>query len=234
MVTNVTMQSEKDRELFGVIIRQQTNGKMLSLTDLQEAYVHARVQNGWRDKRISDILNYTENAERIFYLLQEQKLLSDKSDLTRFYEDVKEKGMTKVLKQLGVYKTTGRGETKQTLCNPYIWVLVAMELNPQLYAKVVTWLTDRLILNRIEAGNFYKSLSAALYKIPEPNYPEIEKALNTKIFGKHETGIRNKGSQKQLSELARIEDNIAYCINQGFYKTNDDVVRAINNFDVRM
>lgn len=234
MVTNVTMQSEKDRELFGVIIRQQTNGKMLSLTDLQEAYVHARVQNGWRDKRISDILNYTENAERIFYLLQEQKLLSDKSDLTRFYEDVKEKGMTKVLKQLGVYKTTGRGETKQTLCNPYIWVLVAMELNPQLYAKVVTWLTDRLILNRIEAGNFYKSLSAALYKIPEPNYPEIAKALNTKIFGKHETGIRNKGSQKQLSELARIEDNIAYCINQGFYKTNDDVVRAINNFDVRM
>ena len=34
MKTNVTMQSEKDRELFGVIIRQNTKDSMLSLTDL--------------------------------------------------------------------------------------------------------------------------------------------------------------------------------------------------------
>ena len=232
MKTNVTMVSEVDRELFGIVIRQNTKDSMLSLTDLQEAYTRARVQNGWSRRDIQhDVLGSKENTERIYYILKEQGFIN--TDILVFMEDVNKIGLIKKLKELGVYKTTGRGENKQSVCNPYIWVLVAMELNPQLYAKVVTWLTDRLILNRIEAGNFYKSLSSALYKIPEPNYPEIAKALNTKVFGKHETGIRNKGSQKQLSELARVEDNIAYCINHGFYKTNDDVLKAINEFEVK-
>ena len=229
MLTNVTMKSENDRELFGVVIRQNTKDSMLSLTDLQEAYTRARIQNGWSNKaHITDIINQKENAERIYYVLFEQHFIN--TDFSDFMEMVQKDGMVKVLKQFGVYKTTGRGENKQSVCNPYIWVLVAMELNPMLYAKVVTWLTDKLILNRIEAGNFYKSLSGALYKIPNPNYPEIAKSLNVKVFGKHETGIRNKGSQKQLSELARVEDNIAYCINKGFYKTNDDIIQAINEF----
>ena len=223
------MKSENDRELFGVVIRQNTKDSMLSLTDLQEAYTRARIQNGWSNKaHITDIINQKENAERIYYVLFEQHFIN--TDFSDFMEMVQKDGMVKVLKQFGVYKTTGRGENKQSVCNPYIWVLVAMELNPMLYAKVVTWLTDKLILNRIEAGNFYKSLSGALYKIPNPNYPEIAKSLNVKVFGKHETGIRNKGSQKQLSELARVEDNIAYCINKGFYKTNDDIIQAINEF----
>lgn len=233
MLTNVTMESEKDRELFGIVIRQNTKDSMLSLTDLQEAFTRARVLNGWKSKgEIQHIINGQENAERIYYVLLEQKLIN--CDYSQFMEMVQKEGMVKVLKAFGVYRTTGRGENKQSVCNPYIWVLVAMELNPMLYAKVVTWLTDKLILNRIEAGNFYKSLSGALYKIPNPNYPEIAKSLNVKIFGKHETGIRNKGSQKQLSELARVEDNIAYCINKGFYKTNDDVIKAIEEFEVRI
>lgn len=233
MLTNVTMESEKDRELFGIVIRQNTKDSMLSLTDLQEAYTRARIQNGWSNKaHITDIINQKENAERIYYVLFEQRFIN--TDFSDFMEKVDSLGMVKVLKELGVYRTTGRGENKQSVCNPYIWVLVAMELNPMLYAKVVTWLTDKLILNRIEAGNFYKSLSGALYKIPNPNYPEIAKSLNVKVFGKHETGIRNKGSQKQLSELARVEDNIAYCINKGFYKTNDDVIKAIEEFEVRI
>ena len=233
MLTNVTMKSENDRELFGVVIRQNTKDSMLSLTDLQEAYTRARIQNGWSNKaHITDIINQKENAERIYYVLFEQHFIN--TDFSDFMEMVQKDGMVKVLKQFGVYKTTGRGENKQSVCNPYIWVLVAMELNPMLYAKVVTWLTDKLILNRIEAGNFYKSLSGALYKIPNPNYSEIAKSLNVKVFGKHETGIRNKGSQKQLSELARVEDNIAYCINKGFYKTNDDIIQAINEFEVKL
>ena len=45
MKTNVTMISEKDRNLFGVTIRQETQNGFLCLTDLQEAYVHTRVEN---------------------------------------------------------------------------------------------------------------------------------------------------------------------------------------------
>ena len=230
MVTNVTMQSQESRELYGVTIRQETKDSFLSLTDLQEAYTQARVKNGWSDKDISNILNREENIERIYYLLQEQKLLPDKTTNSWFYEEVKKNSLTKVLKSLGVYRTTGRGSTKQTMCNVYIWVLVALELNPELYAKVIMWVTDKLILNRIEAGDFYKSLSSALYTIPSPDYKAIAIQLNIKVFGKHEDGIRNKGSTKQLEDLKILEANIAYGITNGWFKTNEDVINAIKNW----
>ena len=145
MKTNIIMKSKKDRELFGVVIKQETKTGFMSLTDLQEAYTHARVLNGWTDKQVSKILNYEQNRERIYYLLKEQGLV--KSSLELFMEDVHNTSLLKVLKGCKAYKTAGRGENKTVMCNPYIWVLVAMELNPQLYAKVVTWLTDKLILN---------------------------------------------------------------------------------------
>ncbi len=228
MKTNVTMISEKDRNLFGVVIRQETQNGFLCLTDLQEAYTHARVLNGWSVKHIGHILGYTENIERIFYILVKQGIISDKGMYTSFYEDCQKEGTVKVLKRLGVYKTTGRGAEKRVMCNPYIWVMVALDMNPQLYAEVVMWLTDKLILNRIEAGDFYKSLSAALYKLPNPNYSGVAVALNKKVFGKHELGIRNKASKEELAELRRLEDNVAFAIDHGFLKTSEDVINAIS------
>ncbi len=228
MKTNVTMESVSDRILFGVVIRQETKDCSLCLTDLQEAYTHARIKNGWSGRlEVQHIINQKENSERIFYILSEQKIIN--WQIHQFMKEVEDKGMVKVLKELGVYKTTGRGADKRVMCNPYIWALIAMELNPMLYAKIVMWLTDQLILNRIEAGNFYKTLSAALYKLPSPDYKTVATELNLKIFGKHEPKIRNKGSQKQLSQLSHLEDNIAYCIENGFYKTNEEVISAIKN-----
>ena len=226
MKTNVTMISEKDRNLFGVVIRQETQNGFLCLTDLQEAYTHARVENGWGRKDIQhDVLSLQKNSERIYYLLKEQKIIN--TEFSVFMADVENLGMIKVLKSLGVYKTTGRGSEKRVMCNPYIWVLVAMELNPMLYAKVVMWLTDRLLLNRIEAGDFYKSLSAALYKLPNPNYSGVSIALNKKVFGRHELGIRNKASKEELAELVRLEDNVAFAIEKGWLRTSEEVIEVI-------
>ena len=226
MKTNIVMKSEKSRELFGVIIRQETKNSMLSLTDLQEAYTRARVLNGWSDKRINDILSYKENQERLYYLLKEQSAINTSLDV--FTETVKNQGIIKTLKGLDVYKTTGRGENKQTLCNPYIWVLVAMELNPMLYAKVITWLTDKLIINRIEACDLNNNLRSQLSKnIPSPNYSAINTALNIKIFGRHQTGMRNTASESELKKLSTLEENIAFCVKRGFLKTNEEVIAEI-------
>lgn len=219
------MKSEKDRELFGVVIKQETKTGFMSLTDLQEAYTHARVLNGWRDKRIDHIIKQVENSERIYYLLKEQGLVNVSIDT--FTEMVEKDGLIKVLKKAGVYKTTGRGENKTVMCNPYIWVLVAMELNPQLYAKVVTWLTDKLILNRIEAGNMCKALNSALYKIKNTDFSKIAIELNKKVFGKHEAGIRNTRSKEELEKLYRLEDRLAFAIERGYIKSTEEIIKAI-------
>jgi len=226
MKTNIIMKSEKDRELFGVVIKQETKTGFMSLTDLQEAYTHARVLNGWRDKRIDHIIKQVENSERIYYLLKEQGLVNVSIDT--FTEMVEKDGLIKVLKKAGVYKTTGRGENKTVMCNPYIWVLVAMELNPQLYAKVVTWLTDKLILNRIEAGNMCKALNSALYKIKNTDFSKIAIELNKKVFGKHEAGIRNTRSKEELEKLYRLEDRLAFAIDRGYIKSTEEIIKAIS------
>ena len=109
------MRSEKDRELYGVVIRQETKTGFMSLTDLQEAYVHARVANGWYDKRIDHILKQDENSERIYYLLKEQKVIN--VPINTFMESVKKNGIVRVLKEYGAYKTTGRGDNKHVACS---------------------------------------------------------------------------------------------------------------------
>lgn len=229
MKSNVIMHSP-DRELFGIKIRQETKTGFLNLSDLQEAYTVARVLNSWKDKRIDDILSSKANTERIYYILKERNLIN--TEFSAFIENCENIGLVKYLKTIGFYKTTGARSTKTTWCDPYIWVLIAMELSPMLYARVVIWLGDKLILNRIEAGNFYKSLSKALGKFKasgqEIDYVKLAKALNHKIFGRHETGIRNLATKEQLQKLYELESNLAFAIDMGFLKKFEDVITTIN------
>ena len=221
MKTNVIVESSS-RNLFGQIIRQQTKDGMLNLSDLQEAYTIARVNNGWSDKRVSEILSYTENKERVFYLLEKQGLI--KTSLNAFIKDIENQGFARYLKNIGVYKTTGARNTKTTWVNPYIWVLVAMELNPMLYAEVIGWLTDSLIINRIEAGNFYKELSRSVSKFDNVDYVKMAKGLNYCIFGKHETGLRNLATKEELKELERLESRLAFAIDMGYIKSFEELI----------
>jgi hypothetical protein len=228
MKSNIVL-SSSDRELFGVTIRQNTKEQFLSVTDLQKAYEKARWQYCWSQQNISMMLNYEKTQERIYYLLLENN--SIKVSLLSFMEMVKKEGMTKVLKGLGIYKTTGRGSEKQVMCDPYIWTLLAMELNPMIYAKVVVWLTDSLIFQRIEAGTEYMPMNSAIKSIvAEPNYPKYARAINEKVFGQHQTGMRNLASAKELRKISDIEKFIIQSIEIGFLRSESDVINAITVF----
>ncbi len=209
-----------DRELFGVQIRQETKTGMLNLSDLEKAYKSAALKFGWSDRNVTEVLNGKNNSERIYYLLEKQDII--KLEISSFIEEY-QKSPAKTLKRYNSYKTTGARHTKTTWVNPYIWVLVAMEMNPMLYAETVTWLTDKLILDRIEAGNFYKEFGKAVYDW-SPNYPRLAKGLNYIVFGKHETGIRNKASQKELTKLVDVQKTLAFSINMGFIKSEEQLI----------
>ena len=224
MKTNVTLTSQS-RELFGITIRQETKTGFLNLTDLQNAYAVARSLHGWSDKRVNDILSSESNAERIYYILHQQQII--KTDFPAFMEMVHKNGLLKVLKSLNCYVTRGRGENRTTSCNGYVWVLIAMEMNPMLYGIVVSWLADKLILNRIGAGDMYKDLSRACAKFRDTDYQNIARALNHVVFGRHESGIRNSGTEDQLNELHRLESNLAFSIDAGFIKSFPELMENI-------
>lgn len=227
MKTQVVLQSS-DRNLFGITIRQNTKDSMLSITDLQKAYDKARWMYGWNDKRISDILSTLDAKQRIYYILKELCLVT--ADIFVFMEMVDKEGITKTLKTLGVYKTTGRGENKQVVANPYIWVLIAMELNPMLYAKVVIWITDTLVFDRLEAGSEYLPMNTAIKSIvKEPNFPRYAILINEKVFGFHKSGMRNLASARELRRITELEELIINLIELGFVKSEDDIIKAIQN-----
>lgn len=230
METNIILKS-KDRELFGIVIKQETKTGFLSVSELQKAYEVARWQYGWSDKRISDIQQTDAFKERVFYLLQNQCII--KTSFTAFIEMVEKEGITKVLKGLGVYKTTGARESKATFTNPYIWILLAMELNPMIYAKVVIWLTDSLVFDRVEAGDEFRPMNNAIKKIIEnPDYRKYSIAINEKVFGKHLTGMRNLASSSELKKVTKIEQFLTQGIEMGMIKQDNQIMYAIANFSL--
>lgn len=240
-MTNIIMKS-KDRILFDVVIRQDTKDSFLSLSDLNDAYIRAREINGWSEKRLDHILQRDSNVERIYYIIKEQIFNeSDKCMKTYFYENypdyssfkqvVDKVGLPKVLKQLHLYRMTGRGENRKVMCNPYIWVLVAMEMNPILYAKVVGWITDGLILRRIEASTLNKKLADAIKnKIPNPEYWKINVALNERVYGEHMRGIRNTSKEQGLISLNGLQEVMAYLINHGIINNQEELLQKIKEY----
>jgi len=220
MKTTVVMKST-DRNLFGVTIRQDTK-QFLSVTDLQEAYTRARVQKGWGERRIERILATDTSAERVYYILKEQGLIN--IGFCAFIEEVKSTSLIKVMKKYGAYKTVGARHDKQVVCNPYIWVMLALELNPEIYGKVIVWLTDNLIINRIEAGDKYNDLCRACSKFPNVDYRTIAKGLNYIVFNVHETLIRNKASQEQLKELDDLQKKLAFAVDMEYINSMDALV----------
>lgn len=227
MKSNVIMLSP-DRELFGIKIRQQSQTGHMSLTDLQNAYEVARQQYGWSEKRIDHLLGQQENTERLFYLLEGQGLIDVRFDT--FIEQVAEQGIITVLKQAKAYAVKGRGDNRVTWCNPYVLVLVAMELNPMLYAQTVAWLHDSLLINRIEAGTMYRGLASALrsmgYQKPD-DFAVVARALNFVVFGEHKAGLRQSATSDQLKELASLEEKTAWAIEMGMIRGRNQLLESL-------
>lgn len=226
MKNNITL-SSKDRELFGVTIRQNTKESFLSVTDLQKAYEKARWMYGWSDRKVADIMQTEITKERIYYLLKERDFI--KTNIMGFMDMVEKEGLTKVLKGLGLYKTTGRGDNKSVMADPYIWVLLAMELNPMLYAKVIIWTTDSLIFDRIEAGSEYLPMNSKIKEIIQsPDYPKFARLINKKVFGHHQSGMRNLASAKELRKIADVEKTIITAIDNSWIKSEEDLIKFLN------
>lgn len=221
MKTNVTLIS-KDRALYGVTIRQDTKNGFLSITDLQEAYTQERVKRGWADRRVERVLSTDDASERIYYILREQDLI--KAPFSVFMDNVKKQSLVKYLKQIGVYKTFGARENKRVMCNKYLWLMIAMELNPEIYGKVIVWVGDNLITNRIEAGDRYNDLCRACANFSDVDYRVIAKGINYIVFNQHETLLRNKATEKELKEIDDLQKSLAFAVNMGYIKSFDNLI----------
>jgi hypothetical protein len=212
-----------NRPLMGFNVRQRTENNHLCLTDIVRIYEAIRSENGWIEKQPSKFFENQSEIEYIIELLDFQGIFT-KSKKLLFIEHVKNQGLIKSLKAIGQYQTKGRGDNKAVFCDPYIFIAIAQWLNPKFRAMVTIWVTDSLILNRIEAGHEYTQLCTAISNHIVPNisenakrfiYSNFAKLINKKVFGKHGDELRQMASKVQLIEMNKIQTKLTALIEVG-------------------
>ena len=105
--------------LFGTDIKRDDTTGFLSVSDLQKSYTSSRLECGMSDKRISDIMQAISFKKIIHSILVSINLVN--VDLNTFYNDINDIGIAKYLKRLGIYKTNGARNTKETYCIDWLW-----------------------------------------------------------------------------------------------------------------
>lgn len=247
MKTNVKVHSS-DRNLFGVVVQQDSKTSFLSITDLMIVQKQLSLNVGFSEKRIGDLLSQKIMVERIYKLLRNDgvfdnqtigvdssilestleivKPLNIKSldDFNKYLEDTT---LIKFLKKIKYYSESGPSTNRLIKANPYIWLSIAMELNSDIYALAIKWNVDGLIELRNTAGDLYnimcKSVKTLNYN-DDNIYKVLPKAINYIVFNKHYNGIRNDSSVEELKELIKVQQNITMAIDMGFVKTEEELM----------
>ncbi len=63
----------------------------------------------------------------------------------------------------GKVKINSTGKNRDTWVHPYLFIDMALAINPKLKIKVYEWIYDSLIKYRNESGDSYKKMTGALY-----------------------------------------------------------------------
>lgn len=218
-------------ELMGGQVRQREENGFISLTDLQSIYDNQRQLNGWSKKYINRFFENKSEIEYIVELLDLRGFFTNNKK-SSFMEHIENQGLMKALKSHGLYETRGRGENKSTFCDVYIFIAIAQWLNPKFRDYVTIWVTDQLILNRMEAGSNYNTLCTAIKEYMFDGLSEngkkyifsnTAKLINKHVFGRHDDDLRQIASKEQLRKLRDIEIKISTLIEYNVIKSYDDI-----------
>lgn len=177
-----------ERDLHGMKIRQTTKDGFFNANDLLALYE----KTGGPEKRIERYMS-TKSTQEYISAIQADILNSTNSG---------------ELESPQVYYGK-RGKYGGTWMHPFLFVDFAMWLSPEFKLTCVKWIYDNLIMNRIEAGDTFKEVNAALSehvpKITWMTYSNEARMINKIVFGDPKGGQRNEATEKQLEKLKFLQ-----------------------------
>lgn len=125
-------------------------------------------------------------------------------------------------------RNTKNGRTKdQVWMHPYLFIKFAMWINPKFELQVIKFVYDELIKNRHLAGDNYNVLTSAIATLPNADYREIANAINWIVFNRIGKNLRQSATQEELKELSDVEHSVAFAINMGFVKDNQQLIMLL-------
>lgn len=122
---------------------------------------------------------------------------------------------------------SARGKNGGTWMHPYLFIKFAMWMNPKFELQVIKFVHDQLIEFRHDAGDNYRELCSAVQMFDNCNYPNLARALNYTVFGKHCKELRQTATEAQLNELQTIQKHLAFSVNTGLIKSFDHLLEHL-------
>lgn len=171
------------RDLFGETIHQKSKTEFFSATDL------VRAGNKWR------ALNGLTPFNMPAWFQQ--------AGTKEFIQSLE--------KRYGKVKISGRGRGHHTWVHPFLFIDMALAINPELKIEVYSWLYDHLLKYRDESGDSYKKMCGAIYEAStnKRDFPKLIPKVAQYI--KDQVGVNDwqSADEKQLATRYRIHENIA-------------------------
>lgn len=230
MKSNLILSSES-RELLGRDISVMSKDGFVCITEVMEALNEKRKSMGLESRRLDHLFATNGFQEKMKALVRELSIndICTVRNLTVQNHELKINKITD-LKKYGMAYRRGKGEGQKWYVNPYFFVMVALELDPEIYAKVIIWLHDGFIEDRNAAGEAYIKMSSAVARLVSDKsqlsdkISRVAKAINFIVFNKHESGIRNTATKNQLNDIVAVENVITGVIDGGFIDTYDKLI----------
>ena len=171
------------RELFGCEISQKSKTEFFSATDL------VRAGNRWR----------AMNGIELFKLHSWMETKSTKEFIAELE------------KNYGVVKINSKGKNQHTWVHPFLFIDMALAINPTLKIQVYTWLMDSLLKYRNDSGDSYKKMTGAIFLKTTNKSSFIDNLKQIAHRIKEECGVDDwqRATEEQLKLRDRIHENIA-------------------------
>lgn len=187
------------RQLFGCDIKQKSKSEFFSSTDLIKA------GNKWRI--LNDLPPFNFNQWK-------------NNDSTKeFIKEIEDKFGSAII--------SGKGRGNNTWVHPYLFLDIALAIDPKLKIEVYQWLFDSLLKFRNDSGDSYKKMCGALY-----NNTTCKTSFSKYISGVADTiriecGVKDwqNADEWQLKLRDKIHEYISLFCDM-FHNNNDEAVRV--------
>lgn len=153
--------------------------------------------------------------------------------ISKFWEQERVKEFIDVLikeenlhtpKEVYVKSKASRGINAGTWMHPYLFMKFAMWLNPRFELTVIKFVYDQLIEFRDIAGDLYRDLTRSVTRLNSVNYSQLAKGLNYIIFGRHESGIRQKATKDELKLMNELQMKLAFAIDMNYINSFEELI----------
>ena len=195
MKTNQIMK----REFYGTYIEQRTKDGFFNATSLLRFTNNKLRQN----KGIKEFFK-NKNTKEFLSALQSELVVENSIPPKLYY--------------------VARNQFESTWMHPYLFVKFAMWLSPKFEVRVIKYVYDNLITYRIQAGDEFKNMCAALqedyinrHHVKPVNYLFIREAkrINNLVFGKPKYRLRNQANENDLHLMNLLQKANTHLLKQG-------------------